>query len=230
MSGVLQLLSSWLTTAQEVLAHVPDVATALGAGAWPLAVLVGVLGLTLLLAGVRLGRLLSALGGAAVGLLGGLPLAALAAAHGAPGWLPSWVAAAVLGAASYFAPEVYPVVLGLVPGALVGMRVPVGDKAWLGPVVGGLVLGVLGLLLRRVVLAATAACLGAILLCMATLALARQVPALAPLTQRPMLLAGVAAILAVAGTGFQSGRGSPREKAAPRPKLSPPKVESAKDA
>ena len=215
MSGVFALLQEWLAAAERLAARVPELARALGGGSWPAVVLAGATGLSLLVAGVRLGRLLAAAGGAFVGWLAG-GLLAPAVQGWMPGWLPAWVAAAVLGLMSFLAPEVYPIALGLVPGALLGVRMPLAGKPWVGGFSVGLALGLLALWLRRLVLAATAALAGAVLVVASLLALSRHVPALLVLVRRPMLLAGLAALLTVAGTAFQLGAGDSARKARSR--------------
>ncbi len=151
--------------------------------------------------GVRLGRLLASAGGAFVGwFIGGLLTPAVSGWM--PAWLPAWVGAAVLGLMSFLAPDVYPIALGLVPGALLGARVPLASKAWLS-VLGGLALALLALWLSRLVLAATAALAGTVLVVASLLALSLHVPVLLVLTRNPVLMAGLAALLTVAGTAFQ---------------------------
>jgi len=187
----------------------PEMAGVLAAGSWPAAALAGVAGFALLVAGARLGRFLSCAGGALVGWVAGGLLAP--EVHGwLPGWLPPWIAAATLGMASLLAPGTYPLALGLLPGMLLGLRTPVAGKGWLGGLAGGVALALLALWLRRLVLAATAAVSGAILVALALLALSHQVPALLALARRPTLLAGLAGILAVAGTAYQLGAGVER--------------------
>ncbi len=209
MSGAVALLQEWLSEAEHLATRIPELTRAVGAGSWPAVVLAGAAGLALLVAGMRLGRFLTAAGGALIGWLAGGLLAP--AVHGwLPAGLPPWIAAAMLGLASFLAPNVYPVVLGLVPGVLLGLRISLAGKAWLGGLAGGLALALLALWLRRLVLAATGALAGAVLVAASLLALARHVPALLVLARRPTLLAGLAAVLAVAGTAFQLGAGVER--------------------
>jgi hypothetical protein len=210
MSGVFAVPQEWLAVAERLAARVPELARALGAGSWPAAALAGAAGLALLMAGVRLGRLLAAAGGAFVGWFAG-GLLAVAVSGWVPAWLPAWVAAAVLGLMSFLAPDVYPIALGLFPGALLGARVPIANKAWLS-VLGGLALALLALWLSRFVLAVTAALAGAVLVVASLLALSLHVPALLVLARSPMLLAGLAALLAVAGTAFQLRAGAGRAR------------------
>lgn len=204
MTGALTLLQRWLAALTEAAARLPALAAGVGASSWPLAALGLLLGLALLVAGARLGRILAATGGALVGWLAAGALGGPEAA--APGFSPAtvaWGAAGVLGVACALAPAVYPLVLGIVPGALLGFQVPLGGRPWVGAAAGAVVLALFGLLVRRIVLAATAAISGAALLGASLLALAARFPALGILSQRPLLLAGACAVLAVAGTAFQ---------------------------
>ncbi|HET9598802.1 MAG TPA: hypothetical protein VFP65_24730 [Anaeromyxobacteraceae bacterium] len=209
MNAILSTLQAWLGEAEQLAGRLPEVAAALRGYGWPGIALALAVGLALLVAGARLGRLLAAVGAALVGFwVGGLLAPAV---HGwVPASLPAWVGAAALGASALMTPIVYPIVLGLAPGALLGMHVAVAGKAWLGGVAGGIVLALVLALLRRLVLAATAAVAGAALVAAGLLALAARWPALEPLARRPILLLGVAAVLAVAGTAFQLGAGVER--------------------
>jgi hypothetical protein len=211
MSGILALANGWLEAAGRLALRLPELASLLGVGSWPVALLVGLAGLALLLAGLRLGRFLAAGAGALLGYWLGALGAPLASAW-LPGWLPAWIGAALLGAGSFFEPEVYPAVLGLVPGALLGLRVPIAGKAWVGAVAGGAVLALAAVALRRVVLAATAAGGGAILLLAALLGVSRRSLSLGGLWQRPALVAGVVGVLTVAGAALQLWRGAGRAR------------------
>lgn len=210
MNGAGALLRSWLFAAEGLAMRAPYLAGAVAAGGWPAEALVGVAGLALLAAGARVGRLIACAGGALIGwVAGGLAVPYL---HGwLPGWLPPRVGAAALGLGSLLAPTLYPFTLGLVPGILLGLRVAIGGTPWAGALAGGVGLAVLAVWLRRFVLAATAACAGAILVALVLLALGRHVPALLPLARRPMLLAAVTGALALAGTAYQLGAGVERK-------------------
>ena len=207
MTGVLQLMQSWWLGAERLAMRAPHLAAILAAGSWPAAALTGVAGLALLVAGVRLGRFLTCAGGALVGWVAGGFLAPVVRGW-LPEWLPAWIAASMLGLASLLAPGLYPLAVGALPGVLLGLRIPIGGKDWLGGLAGGLALALLASWLRRFVLAATAAVAGALLVVLALLALSHQVPALLALARRPMLLAGLAAVLAVAGAAYQLGAGA----------------------
>src|SRR6266702_3919887 len=164
---MLELLQRWLATAERLASRFPAVTVHLAS--WPAALLAGLAGLTLLVAGIRLGRVLAAGGAAAVGFLAGLALAPSFDLWNLPAETPAFAAAAVLGLLALASPELYPVLLGLVPGALLGARATVAGSAWIGAVAGGLALAALAVLLRRII------------------------------------LAGLAVLLAVAGTAFQVG-------------------------
>ncbi len=214
MSRMVATLQSWLAAAERLTERLPDLAELVGAGGWPVGVLAMAVGLALLAAGARLGRILTAAGGALVGFwVFGLLGSAFPA--WVPAVVPGLVGAGVLGFSSFMSPIVYPVVLGLVPGVLLGMHVAVAGKAWLGGVAGGVVLALAGAVLRRVVVAATAAVAGAALVAGGLLSLAVKVPALDFFARRQVILLVVAAVLAVAGTAFQLGAGAER---AGRPK------------
>jgi hypothetical protein len=200
---MLEFLQRWMASAEQLAGRFP--AAAAHFATWPAALLAGLAGLALLVAGIRLGRVLAAGGSAVIGYLAGLALAPGFAMWTLPAETPAFAAAAVLGLLALASPELYPVLLGLVPGALLGTRVPVAGSAWLGAAAVGLVLAALAVLLRRIVLAATAAAAGAALVAVALLALSHMVPALAFIGQQPTLLAGFAVLVAVVSTTFQVG-------------------------
>lgn len=205
MNGMLALLQSWLAQAEQLAGRLPQVATSLTRGAWPAAVVALALGFALLVAGARLGRVLAAAGAAAVGWLAGSTFIPSFELWNLPPATPAWSAALVLGVVAIGAPEIYPVLVLGIPGALLGMQVAVAGKAWLGGLAGAVVLGLLALWLRRAVLAATAAGAGAVLAVAALLALTAGVPRLVALAHRPLVLAAVTGVLAVAGMAYQLG-------------------------
>jgi hypothetical protein len=212
---VLALLQSWIASAERLAQRLPGWAEGIGAHAWPLAAVAALLAIALLVAGTRLGRVIPAAGAAAIGWIAFGQVSGAVSEWGLPAWAPQWGAAIVLGLAAGFAPPVYPLALGMVPGALLGLRMPLAGRVWLGAAAGAVVLGGLAVLARRIVIAATAAAAGAVLLAGALLALAARFTALTALTRRPVLLTLVLAVLAVAGTAFQVGR-------QPRPAGRPP--------
>jgi hypothetical protein len=206
MNGFAQVLQGWAAEAEGLAMRAPELARVLAGGSWPAAALAAATGLALLVAGARLGRFLACGGGALVGWVAGGLLAPVVRGW-LPVWLPPWAGAVTLGLASLLGPTSYPSALGALPGVLLGLRIPVAGREWLGGLFGALVLALLALSLRRFVLAATAAVAGALLLVLASLALSHQVPALLALARRPLLLGGLAATLAVAGTVYQLGAG-----------------------
>ncbi len=205
MTKLIASLQSWLTAAERLSGRLPDAAAGIAHGAWPAAVVALALGVALLVAGAKLGRLLAAAGAAAVGWLAGSALVPSLELWHLPPATPAWAAALILGVLALGAPELYPVVLGIIPGALIGMHLPLAGRAWLGGVMGAVVLALLLFWLQRLVLAATAAVAGALLCVVALLALSPRVPGLGALAHRPLLLFGLAALLAVAGTAYQLG-------------------------
>ena len=219
MNQVLATLQAWLGAAELLAARLPELAALLRGGGWPGIALALAGGLALLVAGWRLGRTLSAAGGVLMGFWAG-GLLGPAVRGWVPDAVPGWVGAGVIGLASFMSPIVYPVVLGLVPGVLLGMHVAVAGKAWLGGVAGGVVLALAGAVLRRVVVAATAAVAGAALVAGGLLSLAGKVPALDVFVRRQVILLVVAAVLAVAGTAFQLGAGAERA-GRPRNRIEP---------
>ncbi|HUK65258.1 MAG TPA: hypothetical protein VLV17_00415 [Anaeromyxobacteraceae bacterium] len=214
MTVALGLLRSLLAAAERVLAKVPVWAASLEPGSWPLAAVIGLAGLGLLLAGLRLGRVVTALGGAILGwLLGGM-LAPLTAEF-MPERFASMSIAILLGVCSALAPALYPIALGATCGALLGTRVPIAGSSLLGSLVFGVFGLALALVARRVVLAATAAVAGAILVSVAALAVSGRVGLVAELARRPLVLGCAAAVLAVAGAAFQLGHGPLPARARP---------------
>lgn len=205
MSAIAAILHAWAGAAERLALRLPELAAAVTRGSWPAAVVVLVLGAALLVAGCRLGRVLAAAASAGVGWLAGARFFPNFELWNLPPATPSWVGALVLGVTALGAPELYPLVVGGVPGFLLGMHVSVAGRSWLGGAVGAVALALLALWLRRLVLAATAACAGAALVVAALATLAARVDRLAPLAQRPLVLAVAAAVLAIAGTGYQLG-------------------------
>jgi hypothetical protein len=201
---MVEVLQRWLAAAEALAGGLPGAAVE-HLASWPAAFLALVGGLALLVAGMRLGRVLAAAGAAALGWFAGAALVPNFELWTLPAATPAFAGAAVLGLLALAAPELYPVVLGLVPGGLLGAHVAVGGKHWAGAAVGAAVLALAAVLFRRVVLAATAAVAGAVLVAAALVAFAVRIPSLRQVTDRHVLLAGIAALLAVAGTAFQVG-------------------------
>ncbi len=213
MTGVLALLQAWLRTAESLVARAPELSAWAGAGSWPAAAGAVLAGLLLLVAGIRVPRLIAFLGGAAVGWLLGASLAP--ALHGVAGATAvSGAAALIVALGALAGPPLYPAILGALPGALLGGQLTLMGQPAFGAAAGALALGLAGYLLRRLVLAATASAVGTILVCGALLALSPRLPQLGVLAHRPLALLAVAGVLFVAGTAFQAGT-TPRAAAPP---------------
>jgi hypothetical protein len=204
-AGVLALLQTWIATLERLAQRLPGWAESVGANAWPLALVAALLAVALLVAGTRLGRVIPAAGAATIGWFAVGQISGVTSEWGLPGWAPQSGVAVLLGLAAGFAPPVYPLALGMVPGALLGMRFPLAGRVWLGGAVGALLLGGLALAARRIVVAATAAVAGAVLLAGSLLALAVRFKVLTAITRRPVLLTLLLALVVVAGTAFQVG-------------------------
>ncbi|HTT72127.1 MAG TPA: hypothetical protein VMG32_12965 [Anaeromyxobacteraceae bacterium] len=217
MTSAIALLKSWIEASGEILAAVPVAATRLEPGSWPLAAVVALAGLTLLLGGLRIGRVVAVLGGAVLGYFLGSLLAPVGRAF-LPEDLPPWLGAGALGAASAFFPVLYPLALGAAAGILAGAKAQVVGGVLLSALGFGVVGVAVALLARRVVVAATAALAGALLVATAGLALYGRVGVVADLAREPLVLGGVLAVLVVAGTAFQLGRGPPAGPRPPAPK------------
>src|SRR5215212_3306008 len=111
MTGMVTVLQGWLSDAEALAGRVPDVAQRLAAGSWPAIALATALGLALLLAGARLGRILSAAAGGLVGFVLGTTLGRVVGGPVGPStW--AWAVAATLGVGSALAPSFYPTALG----------------------------------------------------------------------------------------------------------------------
>jgi len=206
----------------EALAQLLREAPALAARLHPLPVWglasVGVAGLAVLLAGARWRRPVALSGGAAVGWLAGL---AGAGVLGLPGGLFPLLGAIVLGGASLLLPSVFPFAAGGLVGAFLGGLLPVPGQ---GPVAGAVALflvGGVGLMAARLLAAAAAGLAGAAVLGLALLAGARHWQPLAALAARPVVLAGLMLVVAIAGAAYQAGTawggggGGSRKKASP---------------
>ncbi|HEY7723880.1 MAG TPA: hypothetical protein VH880_01000 [Anaeromyxobacteraceae bacterium] len=176
---------------------------AAGLGALPLVLLALLFaaGALLLLFGARRREPVAALGGAALGWLGGY---AAAGALELGGKVAGPLGAAILGGGALAFPPLFPLAAGAVPGALAGSRFPVAGHPALGAAIGLLLLGGLALLGARLVAAAAAGLLGAAACGAALAGLSRHLPELRPLVDRPALLLALVVVLAVAGAAYQS--------------------------
>jgi hypothetical protein len=213
MNGVGALLQGWLASAERLAARLPELAAFLRQGSWPGAAVAAGAGIFLLVAGIRLPRVVTAIGGGAVGALAGLAYAEVFRQLGVSPSTAALGCGAALAIACALAPPLFPVVLGAVPGALVGARAQVTENPALGAAAGALVLGVFGYLLRRFLVAVAGALAGALLVAAALLALSARFPALGELARRPVVLAAGVALLAVAGAAYQLGAASAPRRA-----------------
>jgi hypothetical protein len=220
-------LASAAARAEEVLGGLSTLASRATGLSWPVAALVGVTGAALLLFGARSRRVIGAVGAAEVGALAvlaagawlearwpALPRPALAAAGA--------VAMGLLGAAW---PHLFVLAAGALPGAVLGVAVPVADRPWLGLAIGAAALGALASMAAELTAVAVAAVLGAGLLGGAALAAAGRTPEVAALAARPFLLVAWLVVVGAAGGAAQLGRSWGRAGGARRggePPLTPP--------
>jgi hypothetical protein len=190
---------------RDALAGAARLASAARALGWAGALPLGAAGLWLLLDGARRRRPIAAAGGAAIGALAGAAVAGWASARfGVPRTAVALGAAAALGTAAAALPLAFAFAAGALPGALAGWHVPLGGSGLAGAAAGAVVAGGAALLLARLVAAAVASALGAALLCGAGLAALGGRALAAELVDRPAVLLGLVAVLAVAGAAFQS--------------------------
>jgi hypothetical protein len=183
-------------------------------GPLPLWVLcaVAAAGVALLLFGARWRRPLAAAGGAAAGFMAGF---AAAGALGLPGGIFPYLGAVLIGVAALLLPPIFPFVLGAQIGAVLGLRLPVPGQGVPAAIIGSLALGGLALLAARLVAACTAGVAGAAVLGAALLGASARWPALSIFEARPLLLAGLLLVVAIAGAAFQAGtawRAGPSKK------------------
>lgn len=188
----------------EALKRLPDAAESLRELPWPAAVALLTAGAVTLAAGARARRPLAAVGGAIVGAAAGAAATVLLQGRGG---IPPMAMAAVAAAAGALAGVLFPPVFifgaGALPAALVGLAFPVQGQAALGALTGIAVGGAIALLFARWVAAIAAAGLGAALVASGLFAaFGRSVP-LRALASHPLALAGVLAVLTVAGAAFQ---------------------------
>jgi hypothetical protein len=173
----------------------------------PTAGALAVAGVLLLVVGARSRRVIGAVGGAAVGAL-----AALAAA----GWVqarwpelprPALAAggAAALGVLGGLWPPLFVFAAGALPGAVLGVAVPVAERPLVGLAVGAAALGGLALVAAELTAVAVAAGLGAGLVGGALLAAAGPRPEVSALAARPFLLLAWLAVVGAAGGALQLG-------------------------
>jgi hypothetical protein len=107
---------------------------------------------------------------------------------------------------------VYPLAAGALPGALLGVHVPIGGRAALGAAVGGLVAGLVALLFARPVAIGVASFLGGFAMGLGLVGLLPDHAIGLALARHPFALVAIAVVLGVAGSAFQLGRGEPRAR------------------
>lgn len=213
--------------AEEALAGLSALATRSTGLATPAAAALGLAGLLLLGFGARRREVVGAVGGAAIGAL-----AALAAA----GWLQArWPAAprpalaaagaAALGVLGGLWPPLFAFAAGALPGAVLGVAVPLGEQPLYGLLAGAAALGAASLVAAEFTAVAVAATLGAGLLGGALLALAGPRPEVSALAARPALLLAWLVVVGTAGGALQWGRawgrGGGKAGGGPAPPVSP---------
>jgi hypothetical protein len=171
----------------------------------------GVAGLLLLLAGARWAPLAGALAGAQAGALAGLVVQPWLAPHLPIGSRAALAAAGALalGLAGAAWPRLAAVAVGAVPGAVLGVGLPIAGSVLAGGVAGAAILGALALVASDLVLVGAASALGAALLGGAGLALLGSGPLARELAGVPTLLVAWLAVVGAAGVAAQrGGRGS----------------------
>jgi hypothetical protein len=194
--------------------RVADAIAALGSAAEaarPLGIVGGTLlvaaGLVALTVASRFRRALAVVGGAGVGALAAVALRGFVAAHlGLSPVLTVALGAAAGGVGCGIYPLAFPIAAGALPGALLGYPVPLMGRALLGAAAGGLIGAVVGAGFARVVAAAFASVLGGAALAIGLGLVFGAWPPVQDLAARPITLAAVTLVAAVAGTAFQIGR------------------------
>ncbi len=159
-------------------------------------------GLFALLAGARWRLPVSAAGAGAAGALAGVAASGLL---GLPVAASAAVGSALLAGGALLLPPLFPFAVGAIPGAFLGARFDLVGHPAGGAMLGALLLGGLAILVARPLAAAFAGLVGAALLGAALLGLDRLWPPIAEVTRRPVVLAAVLLVLAVAGAAAQVG-------------------------
>jgi hypothetical protein len=215
MSALGAALAVRLAEAADGLARAAGAARESGPAVGAAAVVAGLLTLTVF---GRFPRVLAGVGGAAVGALAALAArGAIASALGLSTPLVPALGAAVVGAVAAVLPPVYPLAVGALPGALLGVHAPIGGRAALGAAVGGLVAGLAALVFATPVGIGFASFVGGLAVALGGVGVLAHQPVGRELAAHPFALLAVAIVLGVAGTAFQLGRAAPRPRA-----LAPP--------
>lgn len=161
-------------------------------------------GLVALTVATRRRRPLAVVGGAVLGALAALALREALRAHlGVAPPLAAGIAAAAGAAAGGLVPAAFPFAVLALPGALLGLEVPLAGRSLLGAAAGGLVAGIVGLLLSRGVAATASSVAGGILVGLGLLALAGPARLAQEIAARPFALIAFAAVTGIAGAAFQ---------------------------
>ncbi|HSM91737.1 MAG TPA: hypothetical protein VLT47_02560, partial [Anaeromyxobacteraceae bacterium] len=124
-----------------------------------------------------------------------------------------WAAGGVGALASAAWPPIFPPLVLAVPGALIGLQLPIAMRPWLGAVAGALAGGALGALVREWVAALAAGGIGAAALLGGAIGLLAKRPIAVELGGHPMVLLAAWSVFAVSGAAFHAGRAWPSEGA-----------------
>ncbi len=203
---------------------VSGVAGELHRSPWPVSAAVVAAGLLVLLAGARARRPVAVVGAAGVAALSAQWLVARAGiVPSIPGTTLAAIAAAVCGALSVVVPQVFPVLAGAVPAALLADLLAPTDQRLAAVAAGALVGGLAGVLAARPVAAVAASGVGALALAVGAAGALRETGPGRALVAHPTAILAAVAILTVAGTAFQLSRAWGRgAEAAPARGAAPP--------
>ncbi|MFT3915601.1 MAG: hypothetical protein QM704_16250 [Anaeromyxobacteraceae bacterium] len=179
---------------------------------------VALLGVVALTVAGRAERVLAGLGGAAAGALGAYAFRGGLALHlGFSASTSALAGAAMCGLLSAALPRLFPFVAAAIPAAMLGLGVPIAGRPWAGALAGAAVGGLLAAAFARSVSIVLASVGGGLLLAVGGLALLERYPLAAAAASRPVVVLGVALVLAVAGTALQLERRTPPALDARRP-------------
>jgi hypothetical protein len=152
----------------------------------------------------RFERVMAGLGGAVMGALAALAFRSGLLLHlGLGPTVAVPLAAAIAGALSAALPRLFPFLAAGLPGALVGMGIPIGGHAWAGALALGLAAGFVAAAFARGVGVTVISVAGGLALAVAGTALLASRPWAASIADRPLVLCGLGLVLGVAGAAFQ---------------------------
>lgn len=204
-----------LSEVLEALSAAAEAARTLGLAA---GVAISIAALAALTVAWRFGRLLAALGGAAVGVLGALAAHEAIRVHlGIAPAIGAAIGAAAVGLACARSPRLFPFAAGALGGAFLGAALPLGGRGALWAAAGGLLGGFASLMAGRTVAASFASAIGGVLLPVGLVAIFGGHSLAREAAGRPAALLAVAVVAAIAGAAFQIGR----EEPPPPPPISP---------